>query len=169
MVSFLLKLNFHHFHLICNFSISRAPPSSDKLINCLANPLLLRWENTQSSILITTFWTSCHLGYSQKKNLLIMIFWISHHLRYSQRKAFSSEFFFDILTMIFMASYLFGYAFSKTSLVTIFFMASCHLGYPQESTTSLWALAESLCQPTPTCQRMIPYKPSYLKGINAEL
>ena len=175
---FLLKLNFHHFHFICNFSISRAPPSSDKLINCLASPLLLRWENTQASILITTFRTSCHLGYSQKKSLLTMIFWIYYHLRHSQKKGF--------LIRVFMTSWHLGDAFSKghdflwphiflamysqkQASWPYFFMASCHLGYPQESTTSIWALAVSLCQPSPSCQRMIPYKLSYLKGINAEI
>ena len=134
----LMKL---YFHFICNFSISRSPQSSDKLINCLASPLLLRWENRQASILITTFWTSCHLGYSQKNSLLIMIFWISYYLRCSQKKS--------LLIIVFMASCHLDNVFSKTSLVAIFFMASCHLGYPQESTTSLWALALSLCQPSP--------------------
>ena len=128
---FILTPNFHHFHFICNFSISRSPQSSDKLINCLASPLLLRWENSQASILITTFWTSCHLGYSQKNSLLIMIFWISYYLRYSQKKS--------LLVRVFMASCHLDYVFSKTSLVTIFFMALCHLGYVF-SKTSLVAI-----------------------------
>ena len=130
-------LNFHHFHLICNFSISRAPPSSDKLINCLAGPPLLRWENSQASILITTFRTSCHLEYSQKKSLLIMIFWISYHLKYSQKKG---------LIRVFMTPCHLGYVFSK-SLLNMIFLASCHLGYPQEST--LGFVSESFPAPPP--------------------
>ena len=110
---FLLELNFHHFHLICNFSISRTPPSSDKLINCLANPLLLRWEISQASILITIFRTSCHLGYSQKKNLLAMIFWIYYHPRYSQEKS--------LLIRVLMTSCHLGYVFSKSLVAMIFY------------------------------------------------